>query len=247
MSGIQSRGRRGFTVVPNWRWEDETLDPYDLRVAGWIASHTDSYVFDYVTRNAIANHTHLSRDRVSTSLTKLADLGIIEVKLIEVPQSQGGKRFSITFDFDVWEGQQMVDATRPPRTPGDHPQDATRPTPGRPASTSGDSQEETTPEEQPPPAAVARQIATDWWEHIKETTGHAPAGVTFMALAKVIEPFVKDHSVAKVKQAMLGVYNDRRPFTRQVIEQYLDGRAAPRAGRQLDALQAAIDAERQGP
>lgn len=237
--------------MPNWRWEDESLDPYDLRVAGWLASHTDSYVFDYVTRNAIANHTHLSRDRVSTSLTKLTELGIIEVKLVETAQAQGGKRFVITFDFDRWESQETVDATRPPRTPGDHPPDATRPPPGRPAtSTTGDVDEETTEEQHPPsPAATARQIATDWWDHIKDTTGHAPIGVNFMALAKLVEPFVKEYSVAKIKQAMLGAYNDRRPFTRQVFEQYLDGRVSNgRSGKQLDALQRAIDAEncRQG-
>jgi len=103
-AGIRARGRRGFTVVPNWRWEDTELDPYALRVAGWIASHADSYVFDYVTRNAIAKRTGVSQGKVTSVLARLETLGIIEVATVDIPQSQGGRRLVITFDFDVWEG-----------------------------------------------------------------------------------------------------------------------------------------------
>jgi hypothetical protein len=246
MSGIESRGRRGFTVVPNWRWEDPTLDPYDLRVAGWLASHADSYLFDFVSRNAIVRHTHISRARVSSSLTRLVDLAIIEINVIDTPQAEGGKRFRITFDFDVWEGATQ-DATRPPpRTPGVHPQDATRPPPGRHTSPPiGDSFTEEHGEEQPPPTATARSIAQDWWDYVQRSTGHTPVGYTFMALVKMIEPLMtNDYPVLAIKGAIKQAYDDRRPFTRQVFEQYLDGRATKgKTGRQLDALSAAIAAE----
>lgn len=108
MSGIRSVGRRGFTVVPNWRWEDPALDSYDLRVAGWLASHADSYCEDHVTRNEIARKTAMSRTRASGSMSNLAQLGIISFELVESDTS--GQRFMVTFDFDAWEG---VDATRP--------------------------------------------------------------------------------------------------------------------------------------
>jgi hypothetical protein len=123
MTGIVSSGRRGHTVVPNWRWEDPALDTYDLRIAGWIASHADAYRDDHVTRNEISRKTAISRARVSTSLERLQTLRIITVAWVESDRS--GTRFMITFDFDLWVG---VDATRPGG--GRHtstPPDATRP------------------------------------------------------------------------------------------------------------------------
>lgn len=101
-SAIRSRGRRGSTVVPNWRWEDPGLDPYDRCIAGWLASHADSYVERFVSRNEIARRTGISGPKVSTSVRKLEELGIVTVE--ESPQSKGGgTRWTITFDFDVWE------------------------------------------------------------------------------------------------------------------------------------------------
>jgi hypothetical protein len=66
-----------------------------------------------------------------------------------------------------------------------------------------------------------------------------------MALVKMIEPLMtNDYPVLAIKGAIKQAYDDRRPFTRQVFEQYLDGRATKgKTGRQLDALSAAIAAE----
>lgn len=118
MSGIRSKGRRGHTIVPNWRWEDPSLNPYELRIAGWLASHADQWREDYVSRNLVADRTGISRDKTSTSVRRLVELGIIEVK------SGGNGRFVITFDFEAWElppdyshpvdQPSQVDATRPP-------------------------------------------------------------------------------------------------------------------------------------
>jgi hypothetical protein len=110
MPGIQSRGRRGSTVVPNWRWEDTTLDPYELRIAGWLASHADSWCEEHVTRNEIAQRLGMSAGKVSKAMERLVDVGIV------APSSTPGKtrsridRWVVIFDFDAWEKW----------SPGDH-------------------------------------------------------------------------------------------------------------------------------
>jgi len=103
LSGIRSTGRRGHTVVPNWRWEDPTLDAYCLRVAGWLASHADAYMHDHVTRNEVARKTGVSAGKVTACLRILEQQGIITVETVQIAQSKGGKRLQITFDFDAWE------------------------------------------------------------------------------------------------------------------------------------------------
>jgi hypothetical protein len=102
VSGIRSRGRRGSTAVPNWRWEDLRLDTYDVRVAGWLASHADSYLASDVTRNQVARMLGMSGERASKSLDRLEGLEIIE-RTIAPNAMGGGDRWVITFDFDVWE------------------------------------------------------------------------------------------------------------------------------------------------
>lgn len=119
MSGIKGRGRRGSTIVPNWRWEDLSLDPYELRVAGWIASHVDSYCAEHVTRNEIARRTGVSTPKVSSALTRLVELDVISLERQRHSQG-GGERFVITFDHESWEGSggshasTMPEATLPP-------------------------------------------------------------------------------------------------------------------------------------
>lgn len=108
---IRSRGRRGSVSVPNWRWEDPELDPFDLRVAGWLASHADSYLADRVTRNEIARRTNVSQGKVTASLARLESLGIIEIQTVKIDQRKGGKRLLITFDYGAWEDE--------PRSPND--------------------------------------------------------------------------------------------------------------------------------
>jgi hypothetical protein len=101
-SGIRSRGRLFGTIAPNWRLEDTSLDPYQLRVALWLASHADRYRTDHVTRNEIARRTGISGPKVTESLDRLVELKILTID--RMPQARGGgERFVITFDHDVWE------------------------------------------------------------------------------------------------------------------------------------------------
>lgn len=139
MSGITSTGRRGSVVVPNWRWEDRDLDPYALRVAGWIASHTDGYLADHVTRNEIARKTGISAGKVSGSLGVLAGLGIIALEDVPIEQSAGGHRLRIVFSWDVWE--RRGDAVQP-RSPHDRAPVITRPDPGHHVTSTKGAQEE---------------------------------------------------------------------------------------------------------
>ena len=149
MSGISSRGRRGSVIVPNWRWEDPDLDPYELRIAGWLASHADAYLAEHVNRNMIVRVTGVSRTKVSEALVTLERLGIISVEQIEIPAARGGKRLQIEFNWDAWEGT--------PRTPDVLAQDATSRNPGRQASTSEVAQEE----EQKEPHRAASPAESD--------------------------------------------------------------------------------------
>lgn len=106
MSAIRSRGRRGYTGVPNWRWEDPELDAFERCVAGWLASHADGFIEEHVTGNEIARRTGFSRDKVQKALKKLEGLGIIELTYGE-PRH----RLVITFDWAAWENPPAV--TRP--------------------------------------------------------------------------------------------------------------------------------------
>lgn len=109
-SGITSSGRRGYVVVPNWRWEDKRLDAYDLRIAGWLASHTDSFRERHVGRNTIAEHTGISGPRVSTSLDRLAALGIITIERV-ASESGGKERLRVGFNWQVWEAESQGSQT----------------------------------------------------------------------------------------------------------------------------------------
>lgn len=134
MADITSRGRRGSVVVPNFRWEDPDLDPFELRIAGWLASHADSYL-EKVTRNLIAKAAGISQGKVTLALDTLSRLGIIAVENVATEQSKGGHRLRITFDWEAWE-------TPPVRSPRDRALVTTRPGPGHVVTSTKGSQEE---------------------------------------------------------------------------------------------------------
>ena len=144
MSEIRGRGRRGGTIVPNWRLEDPDLDPFELRIAAWLSSHADGWVGDHVTRNLIAARLNISQGKVTSAMDRLVALGIVELSTIAVPQSEGGKRWDVIFDFDVWE--------REPWSPHDQAPVTTRPGPGHVVTTSSEVVQE---EEQESPDAVS--------------------------------------------------------------------------------------------
>jgi len=234
--------------VPNWRWEDTTIDPYALRIAGWLASHADGYCQDNVTRNSIARRTGVSAGKVTTALAALAELGIVAVETIEVPQSQGGKRLRVTFDFDVWE--------RRPRSPGDQapghmttgPRSRHDQAPGHVVTASKDApvgEQQGDAPAAPTPADEARRIATDYWEWVREQTGKVPVGIGFMALAKLVEPFIAaGYTAGAVKQTLADMYRAGRTLTRQQIETHLDGRAD--RGRPARVAPGRVDDDRTG-
>lgn len=155
MSAIRSKGRRGFTAVPNWRLEDDLLTPYEFRLAAWLASHADSFVEEYLTRNAIAKRLGMSTGAVSNAMERLQGFGIVEIQTVEIHQSQGGKRWVIIFDHDVWETEPGHHMTGP-RSPRD--QD-----PGHHVtSTTGDIDVEQ--QEEPPNPPEGGVSVVDPWE-----------------------------------------------------------------------------------
>lgn len=204
MSAITGRGRRGNTVVPNFRWEDPDLDTYQLRIAGWLASHADSYLAKNVTRNEIARCTGISTGKVSSSLIKLEELGIIEVSTVEIPQSQGGHRLQIVFDFEAWENEA--------RSCGDQEPGHVVTTPGHVVtSTIGHQLEEQLSSS--PPSAIeaetrkqqAHRIVTAWWDWKKETTGKAPIANfpgTVKIVHKVLESGYEESDIKRALAAM---------------------------------------------
>jgi DNA-binding Lrp family transcriptional regulator len=201
MSAITGRGRRGNTVVPNFRWEDPNLDTYQLRIAGWLASHADAYLAKNVTRNEIARCTGISAGKVSSSLQKLEELGIIEVSSIEIPQSQGGHRLQIVFDFEAWETE--------PRSSGDQAPGHVVTTPGHVVtSTIGKQLEE---QVSPSPLSAieaetrkqqAQRIVTAWWDWKKLNTGKAPIA-NFPGTVKIVHKVLESgYEESDVKRAL---------------------------------------------
>jgi len=174
VSGIRSVGRSGATIVPNWRWEDPSLDPYQLRIAGWLASNTQGYTESYVTRNVIAKRTGISTGKVSSSIEALVEQGIIQVETIEVPQGEGGRRWVITVDLDVWQR---------PRSPHDQGPVTTRPGPGHHmTATTGTTSVEEQGETPIPPSTTEVEVVPEWevffnrfWEHYPRKVGKPAA------------------------------------------------------------------------
>lgn len=201
MSAITSKGRRGNTVVPNFRWEDPDLDPYQLRIAGWLASHADQYLAKHVTRNEIARCTGISAGKVSSSLDKLQQLGIVEISTVEIPQSQGGHRLHIVFDFDAWETEA--------RSCGDRDPGHVVTTPGHVVtSTIGHQLEEQ--DSSSPLSAIesetrkqqATRVVTAWWDWKKQTTGKSPIA-NFPGTVKIVHKVLESgYDEADVKRAL---------------------------------------------
>jgi len=240
MSAIVSRGRRGNTVVPNARWEDPNLDSYQLRIAGWLASHADHYLAKHVTRNEIARCTNISNGKVSSSLEKLQELGIVQISTVDIPQSQGGHRLKIEFDFDVWESDPRSCGDRAPghvvTGPG-HVVTSTRGQQGEEQESSASSLpalEEETRKQQ------ATRVVTAWWDWKKQSTGKAPIA-NFPGTVKIVhkvlesgydEPDVKRAlatldavSYASISRALGGTtpYQSRNEKTMSVLQRLAQG------------------------
>lgn len=94
---IRTTGRMGSISVPNALTEWDGLDPYDFRVAVWLSSHTAEYAKS-VSQVGIARRLNMAQGRVIKSLTRLKELGLVQI-------DSGGPRGSklITFDLDAWQ------------------------------------------------------------------------------------------------------------------------------------------------
>lgn len=177
MSGIRSRGRRGNVVVPNWRTEDQSLDPYAFRIACWLASHVDRYTEKSVSRNLIAKVLNISGTKVSSALGDLTEQGIVAVEAV----GERG-RFIITFDFDAWE----TDWSRGDQSSLPTGREATRS--GHEATgTKGHSVEEQKPPAPASPKTEAHRIVDAWWD----TLAPKPAQ-PYIAIVKVVQQCLKN-------------------------------------------------------
>lgn len=177
MSGIRSRGRRGNVVVPNWRTEDQSLDPYAFRIACWLASHADRYTEKSVSRNLIAKVLNISGTKVSSALGDLTEQGIVAVEAV----GERG-RFIITFDFDAWE----TDWSRGDQSSLPTGREATRS--GHEATgTKGHSVEEQKPPAPASPKTEAHRIVDDWWEALSPKPAQP-----YIAIVKVVQQCLKN-------------------------------------------------------
>jgi DNA-binding Lrp family transcriptional regulator len=157
-----------------------------------------------VTRNEIARCTNISTGKVSSSLLKLEELGIIEVFTIEIPQSQGGHRLQIVFDFEAWESEARSCSDQGPGHVVTSPGHVV-------TSTIGHQLEE---QLSPSPLSAieaetrkqqAQRIVTAWWDWKKETTGKAPIANfpgTVKIVHKVLESGYEESDIKRALAAM---------------------------------------------
>ncbi len=157
---ISSRGRRGYTAVPNFRTEhDPELDIYARAVAIWISSHADSYVGS-VSRNAISRRVGISQGKVTSALADLERVG-----LIEVGRNAKGLPIQIIFNVEIWEspGGHQVTTTD---GEGGHPV-TTRWSPGDHKEEQGEpKKEEAQRAGSTPSTPAANRIVNEWWESL---------------------------------------------------------------------------------
>lgn len=107
MSGtIRIKGRSGWTGIPNHRVEDQSLDPYEFRVAVWLASHDDTYL-RRLSANEIGVRLGISKGKLYQVLARLETLRIIEREVAVDPETRS-PRTTLWFDTDVWEAPRSV-------------------------------------------------------------------------------------------------------------------------------------------
>lgn len=242
--------RTEFAMVPTWVILHDEMRGHGTRIATYVALRVIAFEFP--------DYEWTSEREIAESAARVAGCGSEACrKHLRAMRAAG----IITGDHG-----EIILPHDPPEQVGDAGGD-TGPHVGTPVPKRGDTRpqlpliedalenppltEEPLGTQEADPKADARAAARGFFDRVKRDTGKAPIGIKFMALAKLIEPFLgAGYSIYDVKVAVWNVYTERRPFTLAVIEQYLDGRIKgnTRVSKQLDALQAAIDAEncRQG-
>ena len=109
---VEHRGRRYGTAIPNWRIQDEALTPHQFRIACYLSSDDPSFLERKVTRNFIASQLSMNVTTVSTSIDALEALGIVAREEREIPLAEGGKRWVLVFDHEVWETDPTLERNR---------------------------------------------------------------------------------------------------------------------------------------
>lgn len=238
--------RTEFAMVPTWVILHDEMRGHGTRIATYVALRVIAFEFpdyEWTSERELAEHT-----------ARVAGCGSEACrKHLRAMRAAG----IITGDHG-----ELVLPHDPPDQVGDGGGDA-RPHVGTQVPNGGDTRPHTPliedgRESSPPKEeadgdvkADARAAAKGFFDRVKADTGKSPVGIKFIALAKLIEPFLRaGYPMYNVKVAVWNVYTERRPMTLAVIEQYLDGRMrnGGKSSKQLDALQRAIDAEncRQG-
>lgn len=231
MTAIRSRGRRSV-AVPVWRTEDVSLDPFQFRIACWIASHTDSYRDEHVTRNEIARRTGVSAGKVTSSLQALKLARIIDVHSVN-------GRLQITFDFGVWEQCPDGDAPGHVVTGGGHVVTADRSCGDRLLSTHKEDSLDLGLEDRGGPAhreltagQVAHMIQRGYWDWVREKSGRYPIAMNVPAFKAIVTPFLEAGIEGPaIKQAVAAMYERGATLTKAGLERELDGRSATRKDR----------------
>lgn len=217
MSTVRASYR--FARIPEWVLLHDKLDAVDIRVFGVLDRFDGADCIPAL--GTIAEKIGKSEDTVRRALVRLANVGAIVIEERFADGRQTSNRYHLAGDSPL-QSSPRTDAT-----PGGST-DATLP-PGTGATRSRARKNESkknTPSSCDDDGAVAQSIARGYWDWVKEKTKKPPVGIGFVALRKIIEPFIgAGYLPGDVKHALVAMYEHGRPITRQVLEQHLDGRA----------------------
>jgi hypothetical protein len=224
-----------------WAWEQDTGSPSERLVLLALADNaagpdTEEPGKCWPSVALLAERTRLSTRQVERHLAALADRGVI-VKLKRRRRPDGSLsvwEYLVPYHTTPASGRES--ATRHPRSSLHDTGDAPYTTPMSAQEPSLEPVSEPSPSgataiavpaegEVVTPASEARQIATAYWEWVKNQTGHPPTGIKFIALVKLLEPALEaGYPQRAVGFAVKRAHQDCRPLTRQVIAEYLEGR-----------------------
>lgn len=237
-----------FAIVPLWVMDAlcEAGEPEALRLYVQLHRWTKSDHTCYPSRGTIAEACKVTTKTVDRYIAALVNVGALRV---EHREGENGSPSTNLYTVVVVDPRGADVATptrgRPDRGDTDVATPATqmshKPDPPEPdkipssgsSASCGSARTSTRPDER---AALATALAKIYWEHVKTTTGKSPKGVRFPALAKLLEPFVDEWDETAIQSALMSMRRDCRPITRQVLEEYLDGRRVARdAPRQRES------------
>jgi hypothetical protein len=228
-----------FSQVPHGLWTCG-LSAGATRLLGWLWSHDPDFLRRAVTMRYAQKQLG---GRVRDQIGELAAAGFLTTT------TEAGKGATIVLDGDAWGALGTIEARTSVRGSANigarSPRTSVRGTAHIGAHIEEQVEEQGADQGEPAADATvdvitARTIADGYWLWVKSRTGKPPVGIGYMALVKIVEVVMKAYDAGAIKRALASMYDDGKPITRQVVEQYLDGRAR-RNGRRPDAV-AAVNA-----